>query len=138
MPEDSNLTTNRRIAASDDLEVSAYLEIAQELSGQRLDQSEPIEAHQETVLVLDFGSQYSRLIARRIREAHVYCEIIPHDSPWETVADLNPRASSYREARQASTKMMRLLHPPGCLNPGCLCWVSVTECRRWSINLAAR
>ena len=91
MPEDSNLTTNRRIAASDDLEVSAYLEIAQELSGQRLDQSEPIEAHQETVLVLDFGSQYSRLIARRIREAHVYCEIIPHDAPWETVADLNPK-----------------------------------------------
>jgi len=91
MPEDSNLTTNRRIAASDDLEVSAYLEIARELSGQRLDQSEPIEAHQETVLVLDFGSQYSRLIARRIREAHVYCEIIPHDAPWETVADLNPK-----------------------------------------------
>ncbi|HIM89520.1 MAG TPA: GMP synthase (glutamine-hydrolyzing), partial [Dehalococcoidia bacterium] len=91
MPEDSNLTTNRRIAASDDLEVSAYLEIAQELSGQRLDQSEPIEAHQETLLVLDFGSQYSRLIARRIREAHVYCEIIPHDAPWETVADLNPK-----------------------------------------------
>ncbi|MFP6653566.1 MAG: glutamine-hydrolyzing GMP synthase [Dehalococcoidia bacterium] len=67
------------------------MEIAQELSGQRLDQSEPIEAHQETVLVLDFGSQYSRLIARRIREAHVYCEIIPHDAPWETVADLNPK-----------------------------------------------
>ena len=48
MPEDSNSTNNRRIAASDDLEVSAYLEIAQELGGQRLDQSEPIEAHQET------------------------------------------------------------------------------------------
>ena len=90
MPENTTPSTTRRIATSDDLEVSAYLEIAQELGGQRLDQSEPVEAHQETVLVVDFGSQYSRLIARRIREAHVYCEIVPHDAPWETVASLNP------------------------------------------------
>lgn len=90
MPEDTTIPSSRRISTSDDLEVSAYLEIAQELGGQRLDQSEQIKAHQETVLVLDFGSQYSRLIARRIREAHVYCEIIPHDTPWETVANLNP------------------------------------------------
>jgi GMP synthase (glutamine-hydrolysing) len=90
MLEDTTPPTTRRISTSDDLEVSAYLEIAQELGGQKLEQSEPGEAHQETVLVVDFGSQYSRLIARRIREAHVYCEIIPHDAPWETVADLNP------------------------------------------------
>jgi GMP synthase (glutamine-hydrolysing) len=90
MPEDTTPPTTRRISTSDDLEVSAYLEIAQELGGQKFEQSEPDEAHQETVLIVDFGSQYSRLIARRIREAHVYCEIIPHDAPWETVADLNP------------------------------------------------
>ncbi|MCL0028828.1 glutamine-hydrolyzing GMP synthase [Dehalococcoidia bacterium] len=45
---------------------------------------------QETILVIDFGSQYSRLIARRVRESHVYCEILPHDTPWETVSHLNP------------------------------------------------
>ena len=45
----------------------------------------------ETVLVVDFGSQYSRLIARRVREARVYCEIIPHDAAWDQVAHLNPR-----------------------------------------------
>ncbi|HJO81318.1 MAG TPA: glutamine-hydrolyzing GMP synthase, partial [SAR202 cluster bacterium] len=45
---------------------------------------------QQTVLVIDFGSQYSRLIARRVRESKVYCELIPHTAPWETVAHLNP------------------------------------------------
>ena len=45
----------------------------------------------EAVVVVDFGSQYSHLIARRVRESHVYCEIVPYDAPWERVAHLNPR-----------------------------------------------
>ena len=48
-------------------------------------------AHRETVVVIDFGSQYSRLIARRIRECNVYCELIPHTAPWEVVESLNPK-----------------------------------------------
>ena len=51
----------------------------------------PDSGHQETIVVIDFGSQYSRLIARRIRESNVYCELIPHTAPWETVKDLNPK-----------------------------------------------
>jgi GMP synthase (glutamine-hydrolysing) len=46
----------------------------------------------EAVVVLDFGSQYSQLIARRVRELHVYSQLVPHDAPWEEVAALNPRA----------------------------------------------
>src|SRR5512146_737413 len=46
---------------------------------------------QESIAVLDFGSQYAQLIARRIRECHVYSELLPFDAPWERVAALSPR-----------------------------------------------
>jgi GMP synthase (glutamine-hydrolysing) len=47
-------------------------------------------AQRETVVILDFGSQYSQLIARRVREAEVYCELIPYNTPTEQVTRLNP------------------------------------------------
>jgi GMP synthase (glutamine-hydrolysing) len=44
------------------------------------------------VLILDFGAQYTQLIARRIREQHVYCEIHPFTLPFEKVKELAPSA----------------------------------------------
>ncbi len=45
----------------------------------------------ETVIILDFGSQYTQLIARRVREAGVYCEILPFNAPIERIVARQPK-----------------------------------------------
>jgi GMP synthase (glutamine-hydrolysing) len=45
----------------------------------------------DSVVVLDFGSQYSQLITRRVRECGVYCELKHHDTPWAEIAHLAPK-----------------------------------------------
>ncbi len=46
----------------------------------------------EMVLILDFGSQYCQLIARRVRSLGVYCEIVPHTVSWYEIAGRSPKA----------------------------------------------
>eukprot|EP00735_Rhodelphis_limneticus_P001594 TRINITY_DN12238_c0_g1::TRINITY_DN12238_c0_g1_i1::g.12984::m.12984 TRINITY_DN12238_c0_g1::TRINITY_DN12238_c0_g1_i1::g.12984 ORF type:complete len:549 (+),score=153.22,sp/Q756B7/GUAA_ASHGO/59.28/0.0,GMP_synt_C/PF00958.17/8.4e-40,GATase/PF00117.23/2.2e-36,Peptidase_C26/PF07722.8/4.7e-06,NAD_synthase/PF02540.12/4.6e-05,NAD_synthase/PF02540.12/2.8e+02,Asn_synthase/PF00733.16/2.9e+03,Asn_synthase/PF00733.16/0.0017,tRNA_Me_trans/PF03054.11/0.0041,Arginosuc_synth/PF00764.14/0.015,QueC/PF06508.8/0.35,Qu len=53
--------------------------------------SSVIENKHETILILDFGSQYSHLIARRVREANVFCELISGTSPIELIRSHHPK-----------------------------------------------
>ncbi len=45
----------------------------------------------DSIAVLDFGSQYAQLIARRVREANVYCELFPWNETHTKVMALKPR-----------------------------------------------
>jgi len=53
--------------------------------------SEYYELSSQIVIVLDFGSQYSQLIARRIRENRVYCKIMPYDASIDEIRSLSPK-----------------------------------------------
>jgi GMP synthase (glutamine-hydrolysing) len=50
-----------------------------------------MDYHRELVLILDFGSQYTQLIARKVRELGVYCEILPCNSPFDKILSMTPK-----------------------------------------------
>ena len=45
----------------------------------------------ETIVVMDFGGQYNQLIARRVRECNVYCEVHPYTLSLEKIKEMNPK-----------------------------------------------
>jgi GMP synthase (glutamine-hydrolysing) len=79
-----------RVLAPDDAEVEAYLE--QALHAPPPQRAEELPAEPDRVIILDFGSQFAQLIARRVRELNVYSELIPHDTPWQEIERRRPKA----------------------------------------------
>jgi len=70
-------------------------------------------AHGDKILILDFGSQYTQLIARRVREAGVYSEIFPCDAPMKTIEDFNPGAIILSGGPESVTGVNGIEAPPG-------------------------
>ena len=59
----------------------------------------------ELILILDFGSQYTQLIARRVREAQVFCQIVPFSTPVAEILKLEPKGLFCLEVQiQSMTK----------------------------------
>ena len=81
-----------RVLAPDDAEVEAYLETALNAPGpDRAATDRPARTDHGSVVILDFGSQFAQLIARRVRELNVYSELLPHDTP---MAEIEARGAS--------------------------------------------
>ena len=86
----SPTATTGRVRTSGDAEVATYLEIAEAREpGQVLT---PAPNAPEAVVILDYGSQFSMLITRRIREANVYCEMVPWNTRPEALSHLTVKA----------------------------------------------
>jgi GMP synthase (glutamine-hydrolysing) len=89
--------SGHRVLAPDDAEVEAYLETALHAPApDRSPSDHPGGLATATapgpVVVLDFGSQFAQLIARRIRELDVYSELLPHDTPYAEIERRGARA----------------------------------------------
>lgn len=74
----------------------------------------------ETIIILDFGSQYTQLIARRVREAGVYCEILPFNTPTSTIVARSPKglilsgspSSVYQDQAPRPSQDLPTIAPP--------------------------
>ena len=86
----------------------------------------------ETVIVLDFGGQYNQLIARRVRECNVYCEVMSYKNSIEKIKEKNPVGIIFTggPTKNHHTTIRQFL------NLVFLFWVFVTAVSLWHILLA--
>ncbi len=75
--------------------------------------------HVQRILILDFGSQYTQLIARRIRELGVFCEIYPIDVPEETIRALAPQGIILSGGPESAVEESTARAPEIVFNLGC-------------------
>ena len=76
----------------------------------------------ELVIVIDFGGQYNQLVARRVRECNVYCEIYSYKTDLEKIKAMNLKELSLPAVRTAATKQIHRLTRKNCLNSAFRYW----------------
>ena len=96
-----------------------------------------MDIHSEKILILDFGSQYTQLIARRVREAHVYCELHPFDMNIDAIREYAPKGIILSGPNRFMTKERLLLKRPF-LNWAFRSLASATACSLWPVTSVDR
>ncbi len=93
--------------------------------------------HKHRILILDFGSQYTQLVARRVRELGVYCELWAWDVTEAQIREFNPSGiilsggpGKHHRREQPARRSM-------CSKPACRYLASATACRPWRCSWAA-
>ena len=92
--------------------------------------------HKHRILILDFGSQYTQLVARRVRELGVYCELWAWDVTEAQIREFNPSGIILSGGPESTTEE-NSPRAPQCLKPACRYLASATACRPWRCSWAA-
>ncbi len=84
------------------------------------------EPHHDKILIVDFGSQVTQLIARRVREEGVYSEIVPFQSAEKAFAEMKPKAVILSGGPESVHETGSRGHRRPSLTAASQCWVSAT------------
>jgi GMP synthase (glutamine-hydrolysing) len=82
----------------------------------------------QTILILDFGSQFTQLIARRLRELSIYCEILPFHTPVDVLRARRPVGIILSGGPKTFRKAARRSRIPPSFRWECLSLASATAC----------
>lgn len=93
--------------------------------------------HKHRILILDFGSQYTQLVARRVRELGVYCELWAWDVTEAQIREFNPSGIILSGGPESTTEENSPRAPQYVFRPACRYLASATACRPWRCSWAA-
>ncbi len=93
---------------------------------------------EDRILILDFGSQYSQLIARRVRDSGVFCEMFPYDIDTQRIIDFGAKGVILSGGPESVHAENSPRINDAVFDLACPYWAFATACKRWQIVLAER